>query len=56
MILSPEELNDARQWLIYCSWSNVDSEDIEILPSLTIIAAVDRYFEGGIKAFLCSYQ
>jgi hypothetical protein len=56
MILSPEELNDARQWLMDCSWSNVSAEDIEILPGLTIIAAVDRYFEGGIKAFLRSYQ
>lgn len=44
-------VREARAWLKDCEWRNVDAEDIDDLPVLDVVAAVERYYEGGWAAF-----
>ena len=54
-VFSPEQLKEAREWLMDCTWQDVDPDDIETMPDLTIIAATNRHFCGGIQGFLLTF-
>jgi hypothetical protein len=52
--LSGEALRDARDWLMDCTWADVDTEDIAAMPASVITSAVRRHYDGGIAAFLAA--
>lgn len=41
-----------RSWLADCSWADVDSAQIQAMPDVQILRAVDRHWDGGLTDFL----
>jgi hypothetical protein len=48
-----ETVADARAWLLDCEWAEGEDahEQIVLLNDVGVIAAVERHYEGGWKAF-----
>lgn len=47
-----EQITAMRAWIAECSWSDLDSEDIDYLPDSIVVWGVDHHYDGGIEAFL----
>ena len=45
-------VEDMRDWLLDCDWADVDSEDIEAMPTSLILEAVKRHYRGGVAGFM----
>jgi hypothetical protein len=43
---------DMRAWLADCTWADVDTADIALMPDPEIVDAVERHWDGGLAAFL----
>jgi hypothetical protein len=43
---------EMRAWLCDCTWADVDTADIALMPDPQIVAAVERHWAGGVTAFL----
>jgi hypothetical protein len=52
--LTPAQCQDAREWLMDCFPTETD--EIADASAARIERAVQRHFEGGIEAFLATYQ
>lgn len=43
---------EMRGWLCECTWADVDTADIALMPDRQIVDAVERHWDGGLAAFL----
>lgn len=52
-LLTPEELEHARDWLkeCCCTFRDLDEEDVDDLTDKEIDFAVTKYYSGGVPAF-----
>jgi hypothetical protein len=41
-----------KEWLLECFQEDCDQEEIEELSTQELMNAVDRYFDGGMRAFV----
>jgi hypothetical protein len=49
----PEVIKAMRDWVKDCQWGDVqDESDVDDMSNTQIIKGVERYYEGGVKAFL----
>lgn len=52
LTLTAAELLHARDWIMDCTWGDIDSdEDIEQMTDAEIQRGIARHFSGGIAAF-----
>jgi hypothetical protein len=51
-LLTSAELIDAREWLMDCEWADEDAESIAEMSDETIRRAVQRHYDGGLRAFI----
>jgi hypothetical protein len=42
---------EMREWLLECFSEEYDQEQIEALSHNELVRAINRYYDGGIKAF-----
>jgi len=50
--LRPEDIEQGREWISDCQWSNLDPDDIKDLSNIEIVRGVARHYEGGWDSFL----
>lgn len=50
--LPPEALAEARAWLAEIQWADASPEDIASMDARTIVAAIQRHWDGGLRDFL----
>lgn len=50
--VTPAVVAEMRAWLCECTWADVDTTDIALMPDMQIVDAVDRHWDGGLRAFL----
>ena len=55
VIITAEHIQDAKEWMIDCEWSDMDEDDIADLSDGEVVRGVSRHFDGGWSAFLASY-
>lgn len=46
------ELKAALEWLMECSWGDMDPEDFEELTDAEIERGIKRHYCGGIEQFI----
>jgi hypothetical protein len=49
-IYTPAQIAAMREWAADCQWR--DNDDLDLYEDATIIAGVERHYDGGVKAFL----
>lgn len=42
---------EMREWLLDCFTDEYDQEQIRELEPVGLLQAIDRYYDGGVKAF-----
>ena len=50
-ILTPEEIEEARNWIADCHWADLTEEDIRLLTPQEIELGIKKFFDGGIEEF-----
>jgi hypothetical protein len=50
--VTPGVVAEMRAWLCDCTWAEVDTADIALMPDTQIVAAVERHWDGGLADFL----
>ena len=55
IFLTAEHIQDAKEWMMDCYWSDMDEDDIADLSDGEVVRGVSRHFDGGWNAFLASY-
>jgi hypothetical protein len=54
IVLSPDEIAQAREWIADCQWPDLEPEEIKNLTAGEIARAVQRHFDGGVESFKAS--
>ena len=50
--MTAEQIQQARDWLNDCEWSDLDDNDINEMPDASVIAGIARHYDGGIQQFI----
>ncbi len=45
-------IQEARAFICDCSWADMDEEEAAELPDAVILKGIERYYEGGLSAFV----
>ncbi|MFM7440361.1 MAG: hypothetical protein ACKO2V_17485 [Snowella sp.] len=52
MMLTQEEIEEAKAWILDCQWLDIHSEDdLDDLSNEEIEKGIDKHFDGGIEQF-----
>ena len=50
--MTTEQMQQARDWLNDCEWSDLDDNDINEMPDASVIAGIARHYDGGTEQFI----
>ena len=42
----------AREWIMDCSWTDLDQDDVDHLPDSVIIRGIERHYSGGMAQLI----
>lgn len=49
--LSTNEIEQMRDWLKDCSWSNMEEEDFDNLSNMMVVKAIVKYYDDGLRGW-----
>jgi hypothetical protein len=52
MKLTPEEIEEAKNWILDCQWLDIQfDDDLDNLSNEEIEQGIDKHYDGGLEQF-----
>jgi hypothetical protein len=51
-IMTRQQIEDAKSWILDCEWGDLDAEDVPELSDTEVINGIARNYGGGIDQFI----